>query len=195
MFNKLKQLNGKSRFLLAILLCFSASPALAYSNDHMMQGIYWGVILTQDVSIAFGLGLVIASFFRFKRYGEQRTFMSSQMTLAKPLIMLICGVCLLATPVTIDTLLLAFWGSSSPLAYPVLSDANSTEAMQVAISLIRFVGLMGAIRGIILFSRAGGEQSQPGLIGKGTLHVLGGLLCMHIMNVYYIVAYLLDIDA
>lgn len=185
------------RGLITALLCLFAMPALAegtYSNDHMMYAIYWGTILVQDISIAGGLGLMIGSFFRFKRYGEQRTFMSSQMTLAKPLIMLIGGVALLATPVTVNTLLLAFWGSSSPLSYPVLSDANATEAVEVGIALIRFVGLIGVIRGIFLFTRAGGEQSQPGTIGKATLHLLGGLLCLHIINVWDIIAYILDFD-
>ncbi len=187
--------NTRWRLLLVALLSLAASPALAYSNDHMMYAIYWGTILVQDFSIAAGLCLMIASFFRFKRYGEQRTFMSSQMTIAKPLAMLVGGIALLATPVTVDTLLLAFWGSSSPLAYPVLSDANSTEAIEVAIALIRFVGLLGVIRSIVLFTRLGGEQSAPGTAGKACLHMLGGLLCLHVMNVYYIIMYILDLEA
>lgn len=193
MFSQLK--NNRWRLIVAALLCSLMTPALSYSNDHMMYAIYWGTILAQDVAIAGGLGLMVGAFFRFKRYGEQRTFMSAQMTLARPLAMLIGGVALLATPVTINTLLLAFWGSSSPLAYPVLSDANSTEAIQVAIALIRFVGLLGAIRGIFLFTKVGGEQGQPGMVGKATLHIVGGLLCLHILNVYDIIAYILDLDA
>lgn len=142
-----------------------------------------GVIadIVQAVSIAMGLGLFMSGLFRLKRYGEMRTFMSYQMTLAWPLLMLIGGIMLLCLPLMIRTALVNIWSTSNPLHYTG-PKGGFEQLIPPIIVLVRLVGVGAFIRGIVLFSRMGREGVPPGTMGKAMLHVLGGLLCVHILG-------------
>src|SRR3990167_7146791 len=75
-------------------------------------------VMVQSIAVILGVSLIFSSLFHFKKYGEQRTFMSQQMTLAGPGIKLIAGVCMLMLPTFIDTAVQAFWTTHSPLGLP-----------------------------------------------------------------------------
>ncbi len=160
------------------------SPVFAMDSSHLTEGLGTIATITQDFGVAMGVCLFITCLFKFKRYGEARTMMSYQHTAIKPLVMLFCSVCLMCLPLFMQTMLLALWGSSSPLAYPDFMDANENAMMQPLIQFARLVGIMGVMRGLMLLSRAGGEQGQPGGVGKAVLHIIGGLLCVNIYTVY-----------
>lgn len=137
--------------------------------------------ILQILSIAGGVSLFIASLFEFKRYGEMRTFMSHQMTIAKPLAMMLSGIMLLLLPLMIGTFMLAFWGSASPMAYTSTSDSGWAPLMPVVINCVRVVGIVAFMRGIFLISRSGGSGAQPGTLSKAILHMFGGVLCVNIV--------------
>lgn len=172
----------KQRILTFFLLFTFASPIFADSYNLMIAVRYTSIIL-QSIAIALGVSLLLAAFFKFKRYGEMRTFMSQQMSIAKPLGMMIAGVSLLCLPMVINTLRLAIFGVDSPLAYPAISGPESTQMIKPVIGLVRIVGVIGIMRGLTLVSRAGGEQAQPGTLGKAILHLVGGVMCLHITDV------------
>ncbi|WP_423063615.1 type IV secretion protein IcmC [Candidiatus Paracoxiella cheracis] len=137
--------------------------------------------IVQTVSILMGLSLFMSGLFRLKRYGEMRTFMSHQMTLAGPLLTLIGGICLLSLPLVVRTGLLSFWGTSNPLRYSGPQEGFE-QLIPPIIMLVRLLGVGSFIRGIILFSRGGREGSPPGTVGKAMIHIFGGLLCIHILG-------------
>lgn len=179
------------QLLLLIALCAFASPTFADSY-HLMRSVYYGDIIIQSVAIALGISLFLGALFRLKKYGESRTMMSQQMTLARPLAMMLAGVCLLCLPVMTKTLIMSIWGSTSPLAYPVMSSPEAQDMIMPVIALVRLVGAIGVVRGFMLISRVGGESAQPGTLGKALLHLLGGIMCIQIMSVYDIMAWIFN---
>jgi len=182
---KIQKLSFAQKLLWVFGLCFFAMPTFANAFNYI-NGVSEAIIITQDVAMALGLSLFLGGLFKLKKYGEMRTFMSTQMSLSRPLGMLIGGVALLCLPLVTSTLLSAIWGTSSLIAYPVVPNPQAQEIIFGIILTIRLVGVMGVMRGIILLSRAGGEQSQPGSIGKAVLHLVGGLMCLNIMSVWNI---------
>lgn len=176
--------------ILALLMLSSPAWALGYNNQHVLESLRWVAIITQDFCILAGVGFMLGGLFKMKRYGEMRTFMSHQLTLGKPLSMIIVGACLLAIPVAVKTIMLAIYGQVNPLPYPD-AGSGSAEVIKPVIILVRLVGLFGLIRGIMLFTRIGGEQGQPGMLGKAMLHIIGGVLCIHIINTYNILKFML----
>lgn len=149
---------------------------------HVIENLArFGGIL-QVFAIAGGLGLFMTSLFEFKRYGETRTFMSQQLTIARPLMLMMGGVMLLIMPTLIGTFMLAFWGSANPLAYQPANNSGWEPLVPVIIAFVRLVGVGSFMRGIFLISRTGGAgHSQPGTLMKAVLHMFGGVLCINIV--------------
>ncbi len=170
------------------------SPAWAVNSFHLTQSLMQVAVIAQDFGIIMGLGLFAGGLFKLKRYGEMRTMMSSQMTIAKPLFMMFSGIALICLPVMTATLLQAIWGTSSPLAYPVYSSYDFESLMTPIIVFIRLVGVFGIIRGFILLSRAGNEQGQPGQVGKAILHLVGGIMCVHIIGVSQLIENIFNVN-
>lgn len=151
------------------------NPTVLMRNLGTLAGI------VQTVSIIMGLGLAMSGLFRLKRYGEMRTFMSHQMTLASPLLTFLGGIMLLCVPLVVRTGLLSMWGTSNPLRYSGPAEGFG-QLVPPIIMFVRLIGVGAFIRGIVLFSRSGREGAQPGIMGKSMLHILGGMLCIHILG-------------
>lgn len=148
--------------------------------------------IIQIVAVLLGVVLLVGSLFQFKRYGEMRTFMSQQMTMAGPLGMLLASACLLSLPTFLGTSLLALWGDTSPLQYTG-GTSGLGQLMPPILIFVRIVGLISIIRGVLLLSRAG-HQGQPGTLGKAFTHIIAGVMCMHILGVTGLLENILDIN-
>lgn len=148
------------------------------------------------VAILMGLGMCLGGLFKLKRYGEMRTFMSHQMTIWAPLVMIIGGVLLLLLPYTITTSLLAFFGPGQtlPISYHGATTHDIDVYIPVVNAFIRLIGVGAIIRACVLFSRTGQTGGQPGTVGKAALHLFGGILCVHIMGTVELVKYLFDLQ-
>ena len=146
------------------------------------------------VAIMMGLGLFLAGLFQFKKYGEARTQMSSQHSIAAPLAMVISGVFLLILPYTITSSLLAFWGpgQTMPLAYQGPTSYDIDVYIPVVLAFLRLIGVGAIIRALVLFSKLG-AQGQPGTMGKAVMHLIGGILCVHILGTVQLVEFIFDL--
>lgn len=160
-------------------------PSIWTHNFH-----YVGVILL-SFSIISGVGLFVGGIFKLKRYGESRTMMSQQLTLAGPVFMILASICLLLLPFLASTALLAFWGNQNPLTYNGGPDGYNAYIPPI-LMLVRLVGVGAVIRSLYLISRAGGQSSQPGTIGRAFSHFLGGLLAIHILGTISLLMDLFD---
>ena len=78
--------------------------------------------IMQTLAILIGLALFVGGMFQLKRYGEMRTMMSSQMSIAGPLMTLIAGVAMLCAPLMIGTALVSFWGAGGANDLPYDGD-------------------------------------------------------------------------
>lgn len=136
--------------------------------------------ILESISIILGLSITLGGIFQFKKYGETRTMMSAQHSAAGPLAMVIAGGALLTLPSFIGSALLTFWGNNiSPLNY---SDSIGGYAalLPAILMFVRLIGVGSFIRGLVLLSRAGGHQAQPGTLAKAIIHIVGGILCLHV---------------
>ena len=159
----------------------------------VIQNLTHFASILQILSIGGGVGLFIGSLFQFKRYGEMRTFMSHQMTIARPLAMMLGGIMLLIMPLMIGTFMLAFWGSASPMAYTATSDSGWAPLIPVVVDFVRVVGIFAFMRGIFLVSRSGVIGGQQGILSKAILHMFGGVLCINVVATEHLLKSILPI--
>ena len=152
-------------------------------TEYMVRHIEMIGSILQTVAVLIGVVLVAGAIFQFKKYGESRTMMSGQHSLAGPLMMMVAGSALLSLPLVIKMTLLAFMGSASPLSY----ETYAGYSIEPAIVFIRVVGIGSFIRGIVLLSRTGHQQGQPGNVTKALIHILAGALCIHVIGTYDLV--------
>lgn len=152
-----------------------------FNPEVIIKNIGILAVILQSICIAGGIGLLVIGFLRLKRYGEMRTFMSHQMTLFAPLMIIVSGILLLSAPITLRAVLVNFWSTSNPLHYS--TDQAYSGLTNAVVVFVRFIGACSVVRGIFLLSRTGNaEQSQPGNVGKALMHLFGGILCIHILR-------------
>ena len=138
--------------------------------------------ILETVAVIMGVGLTLGGIFQLKKYGESRTMMSGQHSIAGPLMMLLAGAMLMILPTFIGSALLAFWGTASPLSVPGATSSSYGALETPIVIFVRVVGVGSFIRGIVLLSRTGGQQAQHGTLGKAIIHIFGGILCVHIIG-------------
>ncbi len=148
--------------------------------------------ILQSVGILLGVGMFLSGLFHLKKYGEGRTMMSQQHSLATPIFMIIAGTALMLLPTTINTFLNAFWSTTSPLQYDTDGEGWD-EYVPVIVTFVRLIGVGSFIRGLVLFSRAGGHQSQPGTMSKAIIHIFAGILCVHVIGTTELLKTIFDI--
>lgn len=151
------------------------------SYDDILASLAYMSPILEAISVCTGVCIFVMGVFRLKRYGEMRTFMSNQATIWGPLLMMISGVLLVALPTFIATSLNAVSGSGVPMAYQEVGSPFDPLVKSVII-FVRIIGVCSFIRGLVLLSRTGLEQSQPGSGTKSLLHILGGILCVNVMG-------------
>jgi intracellular multiplication protein IcmC len=130
-----------------------------------------------------GLGLIVMGVFKLKAYGQMRTMMSSNVNLAGPLMLLLTGTVLLYLPTFTRVSLYSVWGSSSPFNPPPGESDRWLAYFQPISHLMTLIGYIAFIRGWILLSKVGREGGhQQGIVSKGLMHILGGLLSINFMG-------------
>lgn len=136
------------------------------------------------ISIGMGVFFILVGFFKLKRYGEMRTFMSQQMTILAPMLYLLVGSLLLYLPTTLHLFASMVWTNTNPMQpNPDRGAFYFINAMYV---FIRLLGVIGIIRGLAGLASAGG-QGQPGKITKSFLFILGGIMSLHITGTINII--------
>ncbi|OGT26517.1 MAG: hypothetical protein A3I77_06645 [Gammaproteobacteria bacterium RIFCSPLOWO2_02_FULL_42_14] len=145
------------------------------------------------VAIAMGVGLLFAGLFQLKRYGEMRTMMSAQLSIAAPLMTILASAMLLSLPTFLDTVLMSTMGYTSPMAYNT-SGSGYSQVVEPILIFVRVIGVGSFIRGIILLSRSGDHQrSQPGMLGKAFTFMIGGVLCIHVQGTLHLLESILGL--
>ncbi len=135
-----------------------------------------------------GVGMILKSVYMLKMYGQGQTMMSQHHSISKPFIVLFCGIGCLYIPTIISISVDSLWayGSGSVLQYPT-DTTNWDAVVNPLLSIVRLFGLIAFVRGWTLLVKLGAEQAQPGTLGKGIMHMLGGVLAMNIVGTINVV--------
>ncbi|MCH9770507.1 MAG: type IV secretion protein IcmC [Gammaproteobacteria bacterium] len=139
--------------------------------------------ILEDVSILLGLAMLFSAAFQFKRYGEMRTFMSHQMTLGRPMMLLLGSMFFMMMPFFLRVVLTSIWGNdTSPLAYHATEGWE--QLMPPLLLFVRIIGVVSIMRGITYLARTGAIGHQPGTAGRALIHLVAGAMMVHIIGTY-----------
>lgn len=135
------------------------------------------------VSYVLGLYLFISGLAKMKVFAEMKMMSGSQASLKGPLLFLISGVALVYFPSMMNVSMTTFFAYTDPLAYQKTGETGD-DIIQTMIMVTRVVGAIAFIRGWVLVTHLGGQQSQPGQFAKAMTHIIGGVFAMNIYGVW-----------
>jgi len=138
--------------------------------------------LVTAISYVLGLYMVMNGVIHLKKFGEQRTMMSSEAHMKAPLIYLTVGAALIYVPSSVQAGLGTFWTNPTPYAYVTTQNDNWSQFYQACFVIVQFIGTVSFIRGLVILSHLGGHSTQPGTLGKGMAHIIGGIFCIDLYD-------------
>ena len=152
--------------------------------------------LVSGAAYLIGIAFAFKGIYSLKVYGEARSMSSSQTGLKEPLAYLLVGALLIFLPSTFEMMMNTTFGYSSVLAYaPISSNSDtlswlfgpdSSVGRPLAV-IIQTIGLIAFIRGWVLIAKSASQGQQAGSMGKGFMHVFGGILAMNIIGTLEII--------
>ncbi len=191
-------------FAIAAILAVASLPAWADNGsgtignlpDILIANLNIIADIMQTLAVLIGLTLFVGGMFQLKRYGEMRTMMSSQMSIAGPLMTIISGVAMLCAPLMIGTALVSFWGVGGANDLPYDGDVTTswTQYIKPVLMLVRIVGVYALMRGFVMAAKTGSGHAPPGTIGKCLVHIFAGILCVHIVGTVQLIGSIIGID-
>jgi len=134
-----------------------------------------------------GLAFAIKAVMTLKSHGEQRSSMSGTGNMKEAGVYIVVAGMLLYYPTAFEVIMNSTFGYSDVLAYtstPFITDmfgSDSTVGSSLTI-IVQVVGLVAFIRGWLLIARGSAQGQAGGTLGKGLMHVFGGVLAMNIIG-------------
>ncbi len=183
-------------FFIVALIFFPALSAWAAVGEDMagMMRTFQSNLgpvyqLVVAISYVMGVWFIVDSIFRLKKYGQQRTMMSSQASMAKPIILFIIGLGLLYFPTFVNVSIQSIWVNSSSNSVLWWGSTGSTWSAFVnpLIDVVRLFGLIAVVRGLVILTRIAAESTQPGTTGKALMHIIAGTLAINIIGTINII--------
>lgn len=157
----------------------------------------FGSIQSLIVAVAYviGLSLIVRGVMMYRIFANQ-TFGSAQRgEIAGPMVHLVVGAILLYFPSTLNVSLQTIFSTTdiSPasdlVAYQSLSGGEKWQKITDVVTMyMKLIGLIAFVRGWVILSKMGHSGSQPGSIGKGLIHVIGGILLVNVVDTVNILA-------
>lgn len=151
--------------------------------------------LLKALSYIIGLTLIVRGIMMYRIFATQTMSSAQKGEIAGPLVFLLVGTFLLYFPSTLSTSLTTVFGDDNVkgatdlIAYSQLSGMENWNAISdVVIKYMYLIGMIAFIRGWVILSKMGHSGAQPGSLGKGILHVVGGVLLINIVETFNILA-------
>lgn len=136
--------------------------------------------LAQVFSYLTGLTMIIGALYKLRTFGDFRVMMFQGVDIKGPFGQIVFGTFLVWLPTSLQITAATFWGVGEPIGYNPGGGDMIEFGIAVAMEVIRFVGLIAFIRGLIIMGRLGQQSAQPGTMAKAMTHIIGGILAYHI---------------
>jgi intracellular multiplication protein IcmC len=159
----------------SMLKPFNDLAGMILSLGNSLAGIS---TLVAGVTYILGAILITKGIFRLRVMADQRSQMHQPMELGGPLISILIGGMLIWSNTLLDTMTQTLWGSTSPLDYSPNLTGDYMAVWDVILKIMKIVGFIAFVRGWYYLTRIG-QHAQPGMIGKGITHIIGGTLAYH----------------
>lgn len=173
----------------------SSSFSLASALGNLSSAFSSIQQLIEAISYVIGAFFVVKGLMMFKVLATQTLSSAQKGDVAGPLIHIIIGCVLIYLPSTVGTSLQTVFntGVTSPaesmFGYQSLSGTEQWQNIAtVVIQYTKLIGLIAFIRGWVILSKMAGAGNQPGSVGKGMIHVIGGILLINIVDTFNLLA-------
>ncbi len=154
--------------------------------------------LITAVAYLMGVHFLIKGIGALKHAGEMRSHMSQQHSMKEPMYYLLVGSMLLYLPTALSVFLTTVFGSDDILQYSQLQSSNTIlNSMfgaagvfgQDMVIFVQIIGLIAFIRGWLLVAK-GAQQGghQQGGMGKGMMHIFGGIMAINIVQTLNVIS-------
>lgn len=160
---------------------------LAIQNLSKAFESLWTLVIAMTYVI--GLGMTAKGVMMYRIFANQ-TFGSAQRgEIAGPMVWIIIGCSLIYLPQTMSMSMTTAFGTadtgqiSELIGYTTLSSVEKWRQISgIIVSYLKLIGLIAFIRGFVILSKMGHTGAQPGSIGKGIVHIVGGVLLVNIVD-------------
>ncbi len=137
-------------------------------------------------SYLMGIAFAMKAIITLKTHGEQRSSMGAS-SIKEATIYMFVAAMLLYYPTAFEVIMNSTFGYSNVLAYTSNSATDSVFGSNSELGasltvIIQVVGLIAFIRGWVMIARSTSQGQGAGNIGKGLMHVFGGVLAMNIVG-------------
>jgi len=161
--------------------------------QNLQPSLYQIQILITAIAYVMGVFYLIKGVNSLKHAGEMRAQMSQQHhAMKEPAYYLLVGSMLVYLPSAMSSFLVTVFGSNDILSYNQLQGANSLFTTlygatgffgQDLIIFVQIIGLISFIRGWVIVAK-GAQQGghQQGGLGKGMMHIFGGIMAINIVQ-------------
>lgn len=146
--------------------------------------------LATGLAYIIGIGFAMKALMSLKHFGESKAQMSANGSMKEPLIYILVASMFIFFPTGLNVILTTAFGDSNILQYAPISSSNSTintlfgqesAVGESIVIIIQTIGIIAFIRGWILIARSASHGQQPGVTGKGIMHIFGGILAINIV--------------
>jgi intracellular multiplication protein IcmC len=135
--------------------------------------------LIAGVTYILGAILITRGLFKLRVMADHRSQMMQPMEIGGPLFSILIGGMLIWSNTLLDTMTMTLWGSGSPLEYTPSFSGDFNQVWSVILKIMKIVGFIAFVRGWFYLTRVGSQNAQPGTVGKGLTHIIGGVLAYH----------------
>ena len=137
--------------------------------------------LTTAISYGLGFWFMIAALIDLKHHGQANAAQGGG--IGKPLAKFFVGVALIYLPSTVSSVVVTFWGAGAGvLDYSAKSGNETLETFKLtAITIVRLIGLISFINGLVVLSHSSEQGAQPGSVAKGILRIFSGILAINVV--------------
>jgi intracellular multiplication protein IcmC len=137
-------------------------------------------------SYTMGVCLVAAGIIKLKSFGHNTVMMSTQANATIPMVYVFVGTMMVyfVTILNAGTMTVFASPTDSLIRYTSENEASPfTGVINVVVMIVQLVGYIAFLRGWFILMKMGSNNS-PGTLGKGLVHLLGGVLAANIMTTW-----------
>lgn len=144
--------------------------------------------LVVAISQLIGVVLVFRGIAMYKIFATQTMSSAQKGELAGPLVHVVVGVIMIYLGSSIDVSVETLFGSANSSAgdikayLPAGTEEKWQALMAVLVKYFKLIGLLAFVKGWIILSKMGHAGVQPGSMGKGLTHIIGGVLLMNMVD-------------
>lgn len=194
-FSSLVRKGGKLYWSVILLICLpflaACSPSQDFNNEmaNLAKNLPNVVKLIVAIAYVMGIWFIYSGFYTLKIYGDMRTMMATQGAgFGGPAIKILIGAALMMMPGMVHIAINSLWSVGNEavtiVEYPTVGTGwqGWEPAIRGVIEVIRVLGYISFVRGFHMLGKATKQSAQPGMYGKGMMHVFGGVLAINIVG-------------